>query len=404
MKKRKKIICVSLIFILLSITGWQLYIHFYGQRTLEAYSDGSVKAYLNYESRMYSEGCYETNKYTEEQLFGADDEMIIYGKVKETKPIVCLDTDGKDDKKFKYNAYLVRIENRYSIYGDLKKGKEYWIFIGVEYTSSSLKEGNEGIFIIYNEPITLFFNDHKEKIKVSGMIYRKLDYSYLLIDDNVDLDTLKNKEDVINYWKENNYIEESDTNVEESVFSNKIPIEKIDIEDKKIIDTINLNLNDPTNMCMEKKPEIQNFIKDCDEVIEGVVEDIVYFDCNGLPWSCLRVKIEDSIFGNIKKKEMVDVYVMEGYTFSDNTKRYLVEYTGDDQGMHLVGDKSIYILSKEPSNSVFGENAFMRTYSCFSEFRYDDKKDIYVEYDSRGNVEESSRNTVLNLIRKHLLS
>ncbi|MDO4167548.1 MAG: hypothetical protein Q4D32_09100, partial [Eubacteriales bacterium] len=178
-------------------------------------------------------------------------------------------------------------------------------------------------------------------------------------------------------------------------------IKEVEIEGKKIIDTVNLNLNDLTTTCMEKSPEIDNFIEDSDDVIEGVVESVEYFDCNGLPWSCLHVKTMDSLFGNIKKREKVEIYVMEGYTFSDYTQKYLIEYTGDERGMHQIGDKSIYILSKESPDSVFGENVYMRTYSCFSEYRYDELKNKYIEYDFKGDTKESSRDSLVNLIKNY---
>lgn len=137
---RYKIICGSLLCLGILVVVYFLYVHISGQKTIEGYSDGSVKAYLNYESRFDTDACYETNKFTEEQLFGDSKEKIVYGNVTETQSIVCLDTDAKGDNKYKYNAYLAKLGIKHSIYGDLKKGNEYWVFIGVKYSESSLKK------------------------------------------------------------------------------------------------------------------------------------------------------------------------------------------------------------------------------------------------------------------------
>ena len=140
------------------------------------------------------------------------------------------------------------------------------------------------------------------------------------------------------------------------------------------------HLNNTDLMCMQEMPKTSKIINKSDEIITGTVIDIDYYDCNGIPWSCLYVKVDDVLYGSKKVNDIVKVFVMEGYEYVEGNGQMLTEYQGDDFSMHQIGDTSVFMLQKEEETSIFGKDAYLRTFSCFAEFRYDEEKKGYLGY------------------------
>lgn len=54
--------------------------------------------------------------------------------------------------------------------------------------------------------------------------------------------------------------------------------------------------------------------------------DIEYFDCEDVPWSRLKVMVQDVISGDIENTTEIAVYVMEGFQYNGVDKKVLQRF------------------------------------------------------------------------------
>lgn len=165
----------------------------------------------------------------------------------------------------------------------------------------------------------------------------------------------------------------------------EITLDPIVIDEKKVVGSEHLDLNNIRTNCLEEEPTMENYMDHADAIIKGEVVGIQYFDCNGLPWSRLTIVVSKVIQGELEKGQKIVVYVMEGYRYTDSSEQDLIAVTGDDMGLHEIGDVSFFVIDKEDGDNVFEEGSYRRSCSCFSEYRYMETKDSYNVFDSRND-------------------
>lgn len=142
-----------------------------------------------------------------------------------------------------------------------------------------------------------------------------------------------------------------------------------------------LRLNDLETSCMVYEPIMENYVGESDLIIIGSIKNIEYYEYEGLPWSKLNVKIIEVLQGNIKTGKHVNVYVMEGYQYNNKEKTELIELSGDEIGLHQIGERVILNLKEENGDTIFEKGSYRRTFSCFSEYRFDKRKNSYHIYE-----------------------
>lgn len=173
----------------------------------------------------------------------------------------------------------------------------------------------------------------------------------------------------------------------------------IDTFGKNITTYDNLSLNNTETACLSKEPTIENYIDDADIIIKGEVISIKYFDYNGIPWSKLNVLVKKVISGNATLNQNIDIYVMEGYEYNNTRNKNLSAVSGDDLGLHNIGDTSVFVLTEEDGNNIFEKGSYRRTFGCFSEYRYIESENVYNIYDTKigSKLAEKNLETTIDL-------
>ncbi len=176
--------------------------------SMEAYEGNNQEDYANYDVTVEHDPiALKIMSYEKDELFQTSDEDIVYGQVKKIKPVVILsDKDSPSHKKLKYNAYLMQIKVLSDIYGDTLKGKTIWTLAGRAYTGS-IKEKDEGIFIIFKESMRITIKDGDLSISVLGKIPVKYSKGgYAMTSKYPEVKKLKSKNEVIDYWIEHDLV------------------------------------------------------------------------------------------------------------------------------------------------------------------------------------------------------
>ncbi len=176
----------------------------------------------------------------------------------------------------------------------------------------------------------------------------------------------------------------------------------IDTQGKDILEYQSLGLSNIQTACLEKEPTMENYIGQADAIVKGEVIAIDYFEYNNLPWSRLTVLVNDIIQGDIETSQKISIYVMEGYQYTDASAQYLVSVSGDEIGLHQIGETSIYVINQDDGSDIFEKGSYYRTFGCFSEYRYDKSADTYNIYDTKiaSDLDEKSLEQKLNSFAK----
>ncbi len=161
----------------------------------------------------------------------------------------------------------------------------------------------------------------------------------------------------------------------------------VDVSGKEVKNHRSLELDNRETACLAYEPTIENYIGEADIIVKGEVVDIEYFDCEDVPWSRLKVMVQDVISGDIENTTEIAVYVMEGFQYNGVDKKSLTEVSGDSLGLHNIGDISVFVLNEEDGSNIFEEGSYRRTFGCYSEYRYMKDKKKYNIYDTR--IEEN---------------
>lgn len=160
-------------------------------------------------------------------------------------------------------------------------------------------------------------------------------------------------------------------------------LQKVDVKGKKIKDKKYMHQNDIQTACLEKAPEMEEYLKETEEIYKGEVVGMEYYDENGNPWTKLQVKILNNIKGAKKVGRLIDVYVMEGYTYDQSDSGELIEVVGDDVGIHKIGDVSYFAVNCENGESIFEKGTYRRSFGCYSEYRLMSGDEGYNIYDTK---------------------
>lgn len=176
----------------------------------------------------------------------------------------------------------------------------------------------------------------------------------------------------------------------------------IDIQRKDILEYQSLGLSNIQTACLEKEPTMENYIGQADAIVKGKVVAIDYFEYNTLPWSRLTVLVNDVMQGDIETNQKISIYVMEGYQYTDTSAQYLISVSGDELGLHQIGETSIYVINQDDGSDIFEKGSYYRTFGCFSEYRYDKSTDTYNIFDTKiaSSLDEKSLEQKLHLFAK----
>lgn len=156
-------------------------------------------------------GCFASIGFEYNQIFGDNCSFILYGTVLQCDNYAFTDKyDGNYDINFSCHTIKIRVEK--DIYGNLKKGQEVYIFCRWKYSQkvigedyNSIGEGKKGIFIVTGIPIRLSYKDGNDIFAIGSMHNNKR-FHYCMSDYDSGIDKLETKQDVINFWKENQWV------------------------------------------------------------------------------------------------------------------------------------------------------------------------------------------------------
>ncbi|MCI9077684.1 MAG: hypothetical protein HFH68_02005 [Lachnospiraceae bacterium] len=186
-----------------------------------------------------------------------------------------------------------------------------------------------------------------------------------------------------------NDVEESET-VNKDNYIDNTGLVPVDTSGKEVKMRRSLGLDSNETACLAYEPTIENYINKADIIVKGETTDIKYFDCEGIPWSRLSVIVQDVISGDIENNTEIAVYVMEGFQYNGMDKNSLVEVEGDSLGLHKIGDTSVFVLNWQDGSDIFEKGSYLRTFGCYSEYRYIENEKKYNIYDTRigGKLDE----------------
>lgn len=155
--------------------------------------------------------CFGSIGFGYNQIFGDNCRFILYGTVLQCDNYAFTDKyDGKYDMEFSCNTIKLRVEK--DIYGNLKKGREVYVFCRWRHDpeescegDNSIEEGKEGIFIVTGMPLRLSYKDGNDIFAIGSMHNNKR-FHYCLSSYASGLGRLETKQDVINFWEENHWV------------------------------------------------------------------------------------------------------------------------------------------------------------------------------------------------------
>ena len=156
---------------------------------------------------------------------------------------------------------------------------------------------------------------------------------------------------------------------------------------------IRLDMGDATMAEAIHKSE-EEYIEESDCIVKGEVQEIQYCEYLGTPWRRLSVRVRDVIKGNVRKGEVLAVYLIGGYLSSKEYYSYYLDEkvpAGKEDTLYQMemrpqesiaeeDDTEIYLLKRASKESPFESSAYESVGGYEMEYLYDEQRREYKQY------------------------
>ncbi len=160
---------------------------------------------------------------------------------------------------------------------------------------------------------------------------------------------------------------------------------------------IRLDMGDATMAEAIHKSE-EEYIEESDCIVKGEVQEIQYCEYLGTPWRRLSVRVRDVIKGNVRKGEVLAVYLIGGYLSSKEYYSYYLDEkvpAGKEDTLYQMemrpqesiaeeDDTEIYLLKRASKESPFESSAYESVGGYEMEYLYDEQRREYKQYREGG--------------------
>lgn len=168
-----------------------------------------------------------------------------------------------------------------------------------------------------------------------------------------------------------------------------------------------LQLSDVVDIqpCFTHEMTINSLTEESDAIIIGNIKEILYSSDEGMPWTQLKISLDECIYGNIDTDTVI-LFDMGGYIDVDTLRnnylydeidsKYKYAYIDCFQNdKYQIGDSGIFFVKKESRFNISGYDIFGASYGAVM---YDNNKKMYEKQNEDGSTEWVDKTDILKWI------